>query len=44
MLAKKECINALADLKKELQDILGEESENIDCINVLTVVAAVVKE
>ena len=35
MLTKEECINALSDLKNQLEDILGEESENIECLNVL---------
>lgn len=35
MLTEKECINALSDLKNRLEDILGEESENIECVNVL---------
>lgn len=35
MLTKEECINALSDLKNRLEDILGEESENIECVNVL---------
>ena len=34
-LTKEECKNALSDLKNQLQDILGEESENIECVNVL---------
>lgn len=35
MLTKEECIDALSDLKKQLEDILGYESENVECINVL---------
>lgn len=35
MLTKEECINALSDLKNRLEDVLGEESENIECVNVL---------
>lgn len=35
LLTKEECINALSDLKNQLEDILGEESENADCVNVL---------
>lgn len=35
MLTEKECINALFDLKNQLEDVLAEESENIECENVL---------
>ncbi len=35
MLTEKECRNALSDLKNQLEDILGEESENVESVNVL---------
>lgn len=35
MLTKEQCVNALFDLKNQLEDVLGEESENIECVNVL---------
>lgn len=35
LLTKEECKNALSDLKNQLEDVLGEESENIECVNVL---------
>lgn len=34
MLTEKECRNALSDLKNQLEDILGEESENVESVNV----------
>lgn len=35
MLTKEQCVNALFDLNNQLEDVLGEESENIECVNVL---------